>query len=36
MPDLIFSFPIEHHLLNFGIYKVPAKSFLFNDQNLIT
>lgn len=31
MPDLTFSFPAEHHLLDTVIYKVPAKSFLFDD-----
>jgi len=39
MPDLIFSFPSDHHnIISSGLvfYKVPPKSFLFNDYDLFT
>lgn len=36
MPDLTFTFPVDHHTMNTAIYKVPAKSFLFNDSDFIT
>jgi len=36
MPDLVFSFPTEHYLLSTVFYKVPPKSFLFNDFDLVT
>jgi len=36
MPDLMFSFPDENEITNTVTYKVPSKSFLFNDFDLVT
>ena len=35
MPDLHFTFPVDHNILSTVTYKVPAKSFLFNDEDSI-
>lgn len=36
MPDLVFSFPVAHHLLDTVSYSVPSKSFLFDNEDLRT
>jgi len=36
MPDLHFTFPVEHQIFNTAEYRVPAKSFLFSDFDFNT
>ena len=33
MPDLKFTFPVEHNLFGFATYRIPAKSFLFKESD---
>ena len=33
MPDLKFTFPVEHNLLGFATYRIPAKSFLVKESD---
>ena len=33
MPDLTFTFPVKHDRASSATYRIPAKSFLFNDRD---
>ena len=36
MPDLQFTFPVEHESMSTATFRIPAKSFLFDDKDVRT